>query len=95
MSTPFQKNIKKHYTESATSQVIPDSVIYHKDGTVSVRRSYFYRSGNSAETWSAKVSADLTAHAIEYSIIESGDHFADWPAQSYFYIRLGEAAKSA
>lgn len=68
-----------------------DKIVCHKDGTVSVKRSYFYHNGMTPERWASQV---LHSQEGEEAIgsfavaIEKYDDWRAWPAASYFVVRL-------
>lgn len=63
---------------------IADTVGKRKDGLFQAKRTYFYRHGMTSEKFAARVQAAIP----EAEIVLSGDHFAQWPSQSYFYARF-------
>lgn len=78
MTTEFQKQVKKELQENPS--IFTDSIVCKKDGSVEVKKSYFYSHGYDAEKWAAKVSAALTvAHNVQ-----GRDDWAAWPKTSYF-----------
>lgn len=87
MSSKFQKEIKRFFEEEVSS-CYPDRIIAKKDGTVAVRKTYFYRHGQTAQTWGQKVTVALgdKAHLIEIS-----DNWKDWPKLSYFEAVVKQA----
>lgn len=82
MATQFQKSVKQVF-ESPDAVACADQITCRKDGTVLVRRSYFYTHGNTAEKWADKVSADLAAAGIAHNAT-GRDDYANWPKTSYF-----------
>lgn len=89
MASQFQKSVKAA-VESAEAKVCVDAVTCRKDGTVLVRRSYFYTHGRTAESWANEVSADLTAAGIAHSA-KGRDDYANWPKTSYFTAIISPA----
>ena len=82
MATKAQKAVKKLFTEEPTG-VYPDKVVCKKDGTVELKKSYFYTFGESEETWAGKVAMVLAKHGAGTVVGERND-YADWPKTSYF-----------
>ena len=81
--TEFQKNVKKALATS--TEVFADRMVAHKNGTVSVKRAYFYTHGNTAEKWAEKVMSVLpNAH-----LGEARNDYRQWPTQSYFVAVVG------
>jgi hypothetical protein len=81
--TEFQKNVKKALTNS--SDVFADRLTTHKNGTVSVKRAYFYTHGNTAEKWAEKVMSVLP----NARLVEVRNDYRQWPTQSYFVAVVG------
>ena len=86
--TKRQKEIKTKISEAA---VYPDEgqVICHKDGTVSVKRSYFYQHGQSAGSWGEKVVQELRNVGCIVALVETRDDYNNWPKTSYFVAVIG------
>lgn len=61
-----------------------DSISFHKDGTISGKKGYFYRHGLSTEVLESRILKDFP-NAI---ILSSCDRWAPWPRDSYFYVRF-------
>ena len=63
---------------------IADRVVFHKDGTFTARRDYFYRHGTTSESFSLACQAALrkAGVAIEQTAVQ--DRWAPWPRDSYF-----------
>ena len=76
-----QKRIKEII---GSSGLYPDKVICKRDGSVEVKRSYFYRFKNTAEKFAEKVRAILELGQVKVSSIESRDEWRSWPTTSYF-----------
>lgn len=87
MATGWQKQVKKAVSES--SLVFEDKMIAHKDGTVSVKRMFFYTHGATAEEWMEKVAAALDEQGVEFKRIRSAEHWNAWPKDSYFVAVVG------
>jgi hypothetical protein len=64
---------------------ISDRVIFKKDGTVEFRRSYFYRHGMDADQFAAAVEKRATKAGLNVMLTDSGDRWAPWPRDSYFW----------
>ena len=79
MATQFQKQVKKHFTESDYA----DKIVCKQDGSVEVKHSYFYRHGNTAEKWADRVKSNLEKAGFKVEV-DSRDDFRQWPADSYF-----------
>lgn len=80
MATPWQKQIKSAVQND--TNVLPDEVTCRQDGTVEVRRSYYYRHGMTAEQW-----GKVVQKAVEPTcgrVVETRDEYRHWPGTSYF-----------
>ncbi len=84
-ATDFQKQVKRALTDSTV--IFPDNLVCKADGSVVVKRSYFYRHGWTAERFAEQVAAaiatDLGLNADQFSV-EGTDQWAAWPKTSYF-----------
>jgi hypothetical protein len=71
-----------------------DRTIIKRDGSIVVRREYFYRNGMTAELFGQQVINALKDYGIDSRIVGVADHDARWPKQSYFEatIRPGASA---
>ena len=58
--------------------------VKHKDGTMSFKRSYFYRCGMDADRWSLNVVNQLTEAGITVERVDAIDEFNHWPKTSFF-----------
>lgn len=61
-----------------------DNITFHADKTVTVRDSYFYRHGRTTDRLVSKVKTAFP----QARIVDSGDHWAEWPKLSYYYVRF-------
>ena len=78
-----QRQIKKALNSSAN--IFADKIVYHKNGSVSVKRSYFYRHGNTAELWAGSVSLEMERLLPHLDFdVDSRDDYNNWPKDSYF-----------
>jgi hypothetical protein len=59
-------------------------VIAHKDGTIQIRDGYYYRMGKDSDKWAAQVAKALP----EAVVVDKGDHWANWPKESYFWVKI-------
>jgi len=53
--------------------VIADDSSKTKRGTYIFRRTFFYRSGGTAESWAAKVVAQLTEANVKVEVVDRGE----------------------
>lgn len=74
--------------QAIRAAVQTDQVTFKKDGTVEFKRSYFYRSGMTAESWTTRVTTQLFGHGYTVSDIEAHDKWAAWPKTSYFVATM-------
>jgi len=61
-----------------------DAVRGHKDGSVTVRSTYFYRMSRTTEGHVANVLKRMP----NVEVIDSGDRYAIWPKESYFWVKV-------
>jgi ribosomal protein L22 len=85
MATTFQKQVK----QAILDNTMPDHIICKRDGSVTVKKSYFYRMGRTPEKLAAGIeqalaSANITANVQAY------DAFAQWPKTSYLVAEIRE-----
>lgn len=73
---------KKEIREKLLSSF--DSVRFKKDGSIEVKRGYFYRHGMTVE---GLVKTLLNKYP-NAKVISSTDRWAPWPRDSYFFIRF-------
>jgi hypothetical protein len=62
------------------ARIIVDRVSLKQDGTIELRRSYFYRHGSTAESVADRLAQSLP----ELRLIEARDEWRAWPKTSYF-----------
>lgn len=85
MATPFQKQVKYEIDNSA--EIHADKIVMKKDGSIEVKRYYYYTHGSTAEKWAEKVSKVLSVKHI----VNSRDDWAVWPKDSYFVAIIKES----
>ena len=74
--------IKKQVTRKLEAAGIhPDTFTAKKDGTVEVKRGYYYRHGQTSEKWAQRIQAALGS---EFKVIDHRDDFRAWPKDSEF-----------
>src|SRR5262249_38426798 len=78
----FQNTVKDALTKAAC-QI--DQVICRKNGSVEVKRSYFYPFGMTAEKYAEQISEPL-AHEGILATVHGEDRWAAWPKTSYFVV---------
>jgi hypothetical protein len=71
----------KSFRQRVAEAVMADQIVAHKDGSVSVKRSYFYHHSNTAEKWGERVMGGCGEFA---ELISTRDAYANWPKTSYF-----------
>jgi len=87
MTTQFQKQVKQILSERVSS----DKIVCKIDGSLEVKKSYFYRHGYSAEQWAEKISLILEEALMRYIQVDSYDDWNDWPKDSYFVALVKES----
>ena len=90
--TKFQKAVKAVFSDKQEFAPIvhPDKIICHRDGSVSLKRSYFYRSGQTAKGWADKVMADLVCFGVPITLVRFRDEYKSWPQDSWFSVTVKE-----
>jgi len=83
--TKFQKRVKEDLEESG---VYTDKVVCKRNGTVEVKRSYYFRNGNTAEKWALQVKKGLESTGLSVKV-DSRDDWERWPKTSYFVAIVG------
>ena len=61
-----------------------DSITVKRDGSVVAKRSFFYTFGGTVETYKKRV---LEAFPMA-TILAAYEHWAEWPDDSYWYVRF-------
>lgn len=79
--TEFQKQVAVALAEQTA--IYPDKITFRANGTVEVRRGYYYRHGATADSWAARVQAALEGQGVAVVVI-STDEYRRWPKDSYF-----------
>lgn len=79
--TAEQKAIKNALSNQTIA--IPDEVKFKRDGTVEVRRYYFYHFDMDAPKWGEKVLQALAANGIRFASVTTHDNFTN-NGDSYF-----------
>jgi hypothetical protein len=65
-----------------TARLAPDRLIHsRKTGRWEARLGFFYRHGRSAEGFAERVGTVLGAHVVNH-----GERWAAWPADSYWWV---------
>jgi len=74
--------------------VMCDSVGKNKEGNIVCRRGYFYRMGDAANNFAARISSELTKAGVKHTVVNQGDHWAAFrggqsvKAGSHFWVEL-------
>ena len=84
MATTWQKQVKGILED----WIIPDKIIMHKNGTISVWRSYFYHHGQTSKKYANAIMETLNQHCLPVELIEDIDDYKNWPKESYFKIKI-------
>lgn len=79
MEKKMQLQVKHYLMENFTC----DHIVVRKNGTVEVKRSYFYRMGQTAEGLAEKVAECLKVGGFDVKVT-GRDDYANWPQTSYF-----------
>ncbi len=73
---------------------LADSVSKRKDGTIVIRRGFYYRHGADAESYRIAVCKKLNSTGIQYSIKDYGEKWAAFrggaslASQSHWWVEL-------
>ena len=84
----FKKLVKKILAES--SEIFPDKIVCKADGSIEVKRGYFYTHGYSAEKWAEKVKTELESAGLKVTPVNHRDDWREWPKDSYFVAIVKE-----
>ena len=78
----------------ALENIVADSVSKRKDGTIVIRRGFFYRHGKDAQDFSLSVGAALSKAGIQYRVKDWGEKYtsfrggASLASQSHWWVEL-------
>ena len=73
----------------AAPDCFPDKFVNHpKAETVDVKRYFFYRHGQTAETWAKQVALALEGSGL--AVTDSREDYRQWPTSSYFVAVVAE-----
>jgi hypothetical protein len=61
-----------------------EKITFHRDGTLTVKRSFFYTHGFTATKLGAKIVAALP----NLRVVNANDEWRAWPHTSYFVVHL-------
>lgn len=89
MASKWQKEVKGIIEN--TTEVSVDRIVCKRDGSVEVRRCYFYRHGYTAEKYMAAVNGLMKKNGIEASYTCS-DQYNEWPKDIYFSVIVAPQA---
>ena len=78
-----QRQFKKWYMETADATLIVDKITCRASGVIELRRSFFYRHGNTPETLAAKY-ADYLPDGWE--AFDAKEEWREWPKTSYWVV---------
>jgi hypothetical protein len=76
-----RKKLEKNLIENG---IYPDRLIAHKDGTYTLKTSFFYRGNDSAEKLANKVRESTPG----VNIMKFYDDWQEWPKTSYYVIKF-------
>ena len=86
--TIFQKRVKQILT-GPNAAISHEVLICKKDGSVEVKRVFFYRHGRTAAKWATDIGEALQGHGLSYEV-NSREDWRDWPATSHFVAIVTE-----
>ncbi len=84
--TKFQKTVKEVF--DSPIGVYPNKMVCKKDGTVEVKKSFFYTHGQTAEKWAENVKRAILATGFSVEV-EGYQDWNAWPKTSYFVAVVG------
>jgi hypothetical protein len=70
--------------ESGRVDLMPDRMISKKDGTLELRRGFFYRMNMDADKWGVKCLRAIKAAGIDASLVDTEEIWQAWPKDSWF-----------
>ena len=73
------------------AKVYPDTRTCRADGSIEVKRSYFYRHGMTADGFAAGIQAELSKAGIA-AVVTGQDKWASWPRTSWFVATVKAGA---
>ena len=85
--TDFQKLVVN--TLQSSTNIGSDRTVCKEDGSVVVRRSFFYRHGNSAESFADRVREALTGAGV-VAVVRGSESWNSWPHTSWFIATIKE-----
>ncbi len=84
--TKWQKQVKTAVANGTT--IWPDKVICRKDGSVEMRRGFFYTHGYTSGRWGDDMIDALKAAGVDHGKVESEECWFEWPKDSYWAARV-------
>lgn len=91
MTKSFAAQIRHEATNNPDFKVYPDRIIAHKDGTVELRKTFFYTHGNTSIMWMQGVVDGCEACGIKVEVVEAHEIWNVWPKDSYFTVTVKES----
>lgn len=88
MARTFLAEVKR------TLGALADGIGRRKDGSVVIRRGFYYRHGQDAEGYRISVCKTLNEAGIEYSLKDYGEHYttfrggASLASQSHWFVEI-------
>ena len=83
-------NVMNHIRNNVSA----DDITKHQDGTMTFRRGFFYRHGQSSDKWAQNVSDQLTKAGVKHSVVDHHEHNAPFrggasvKTQSHFAAKI-------
>lgn len=68
--------------------VCADQITFRENGTTVFKRSYFYRHGQSAESFAEQVRQQVALAGFVPCHVQAEDKWAAWPRVSYFVVTM-------
>lgn len=69
-------------TDVMNSNGVYADKVFKSQGTFKVRRSFYYRHGQTASGWAAQVQEAVAAEQMH--VVDNREVWADWPKESYW-----------
>lgn len=79
----FKKVVKDEFEHATFHKVAPGAT-----PTLTVKRSFFYHHGMSAEKWASNAQAKLEAMGSTVRLCEAREDWRAWPSTSYFVAQF-------
>jgi hypothetical protein len=80
----YKATAKDRRTVESLLEHVADRVVCHRDGTISAKRGFFYKHGQTSEGFANKVIKTITG----ISLVEHFEDWNAWPKDSWFVVKF-------